>query len=68
MFSFQLITSLFQCMSTDFPWGSADLNLFLNVINGAILLHCEDAAVLRLCLAAFVNIAVHFSTIFASNG
>ena len=55
-------------MSADFPWGSADLNLFLNVINGAILLHCEDAAVLRLCLAAFVNIAVHFSNIFASNG
>ncbi|CAH3019143.1 unnamed protein product [Porites evermanni] len=64
----KLITSLFQCMSTDFPWGSADLNLFLNVINGAILLHCEDAAVLRLCLGAFVNIAVHFSNIFASNG
>ena len=55
-------------MYTDFSWSSADLNLFLNVINGAILLHCEDGAMLRLCLASLINIAVHFSHIFASDG
>lgn len=55
-------------MSPDFPWGCADLNLFLNVINGAILLHCEDSVMLRLCLASLINIAVHFSNIFAIDG
>ncbi|PFX29002.1 protein unc-80 homolog isoform X2 [Stylophora pistillata] len=64
----ELITSLFQSMYTDFPWSSTDLNLFMNVINGAILLHCEDGAMLRLCLSSLINIAVHFSHIFASDG
>lgn len=65
---FQLVAILFEHMSSTFQWGSADLQLFLNVINGATLLHCEDSAILRLCLVSFLNIAVHFNQIFATDG
>lgn len=65
---FQLIVSLLQYMPRDFPWSFADLTLFLNVINGAILLHCEDTAMIRLCMASLVNICIHFDHIFISDG
>ncbi|XP_048588212.1 protein unc-80 homolog isoform X2 [Nematostella vectensis] len=64
----KLVAALFQYTPSDFPWGPADLNLFINVINGAILLHCEDAAMIRLGIASLINIAIHFSHIFAGDG
>jgi hypothetical protein len=45
-----------------------DITLFLNVINGAFILHCEDFAMLRFCLAIYISIAKHFRHIFATNG
>ncbi len=45
-----------------------DITLFLNVINGAFILHCEDFAMLRFCLATYISTAKHFRHIFATNG
>ncbi|XP_071950483.1 protein unc-80 homolog isoform X2 [Antedon mediterranea] len=63
----KLISTMFSNMSPDFAWG-ADMQLFLNVINGALLLHCEDMSLLRVCLATYINIAKHFKQIFATKG
>lgn len=45
-----------------------DLHLFINVINGVMIIHCEDSVVLRRCMATYLNIAVHFSPLFTTNG
>jgi hypothetical protein len=47
---------------------SADVHLFLNVVNGAMMLHCEDASIMRFCLATYINAANQFRNIFSSNG
>ncbi|XP_071797964.1 protein unc-80 homolog isoform X4 [Asterias amurensis] len=57
----------FLNMSSDFSW-SGDIQLFLNVLNGCLLLHCEDISILRLCLASFINISRHFKQMFATKG
>lgn len=48
--------------------ADGDLPLFLNVINGTLLLHCEDTAMLRCCLATYLNASRHFKQVFAING
>ncbi|XP_071508730.1 protein unc-80 homolog, partial [Diadema antillarum] len=63
----KMTQTVFSHMSNDFPW-SGDIQLFLNVINGALLLHCEDISVLRLCLSTYINISRHFKHIFATKG
>ncbi len=50
------------------PYMFADLHLFINVINGVMILHCEDAIVLRHCMAAYIDLVVHFNNLFATNG
>ncbi|CAF3964235.1 unnamed protein product, partial [Rotaria sp. Silwood2] len=47
---------------------TSDIILFLSVINGSFILHCEDLAMLRFCLATYINIVKHFRHIFATNG
>ena len=47
---------------------SSDIHLFINVVNGALILHCEDASMLRLCMATFLNAAIQFRNIFSTNG
>lgn len=54
-------------MTSSFGWNN-DLQLFLNVINGCIILHCEDTALLRFCLASLINTSRHFKHIFSMNG
>ncbi|CAF0992403.1 unnamed protein product [Rotaria sordida] len=63
----KLIASLFFNMDgkTTTTW---DITLFLNVINGGFILHCEDFAMLRFCLAIYISTAKHFRHIFATNG
>lgn len=63
----QLIWSLFSSMErkTASTW---DITLFLNVINGAFILHCEDLNMIRTCLAVYINTTRHFQHIFATNG
>lgn len=63
----KLISCLFYNMDgkTTTTW---DITLFINVINGAFILHCEDFAMLRFCLATYISTAKHFRHIFATNG
>lgn len=50
------------------PYLFGDLHLFVNVINGVLILHCEDSAVLRHCMATFIEMTYHFKTVFSTNG
>ncbi|CAF3405487.1 unnamed protein product [Rotaria sp. Silwood1] len=47
---------------------TSDITLFLSVINGSFILHCEDLVMLRFCLATYINIVKHFRNVFATNG
>lgn len=51
----QLINSMFQKMASTFPWSN-DLQLFLNVYNGTLVLHAEDATLLRQCMAFYLQV------------
>uniref|UniRef100_A0A0K0E172 UNC80_C domain-containing protein n=3 Tax=Strongyloides stercoralis TaxID=6248 RepID=A0A0K0E172_STRER len=61
-----LITSIFEKMENAFMFG--DLHLFINVINGVMIVHCEDILILRRCLATYLSVAIHFNQHFASQG
>ena len=63
----QLMTTMFNNMTSTFAWSS-DLALFLNVINGTMILLLEDTAILRYCLASLINTCRHFKHVFATNG
>ncbi|KAG8197196.1 hypothetical protein JTE90_011351 [Oedothorax gibbosus] len=63
----KLVSRMFEAMAGLFV-HSSDIHLFLNVVNGALVLHPEDAMILRLCMATFLNAALQFKNIFASNG
>uniref|UniRef100_T1K5F1 Uncharacterized protein n=2 Tax=Tetranychus urticae TaxID=32264 RepID=T1K5F1_TETUR len=45
----KLVSRMLEVTSGFFA-QSADIHLFLNVVNGTLVLHCEDAAVLRLSM------------------
>ncbi len=45
-----------------------ELALFVSVLSGTLILHADDMAILRLCLAAFINFARHFRSHPALNG
>ncbi|KAF2352742.1 hypothetical protein FHG87_016501 [Trinorchestia longiramus] len=63
----QLVYCMCEGMAGNLTY-TTDLHLFINVINGAVLLHCEDSSMLRLCLATYINIAHTFNNLFATNG
>uniref|UniRef100_A0A5K3ET37 Ras-GAP domain-containing protein n=1 Tax=Mesocestoides corti TaxID=53468 RepID=A0A5K3ET37_MESCO len=63
----QLINSMFQKMTSTFPW-SIDFQLFLNVYNGTLVLHAEDATILRQCMAFYLQCCYQFKMIFSVNG
>ena len=67
MFLLQLVSELFRGLSSTVT-SEGDLLLFLNVINGVLLLHAGDTAILRQCAATVVNAARHFKQVFATNG
>lgn len=54
-------------MPSEFPWGD-EIMLFLNVFNGALILHPEDSALLRQYAATVINSAVHFNHLFSLSG
>ena len=58
---------MFQGMSST-TTSEGDLLLFLNVVNGVIILHAEDTSVLRMCIACFINAAKHFVQVFSTSG
>ncbi|XP_074657337.1 protein unc-80 homolog [Tubulanus polymorphus] len=63
----KLVSTLFHCMTSTFTWVT-DIPLFLNVINGTMLLHCDDSAMLRYSLATYISTARHFKHVFSTNG
>ncbi|XP_017782231.1 PREDICTED: LOW QUALITY PROTEIN: protein unc-80 homolog, partial [Nicrophorus vespilloides] len=63
----RLIARMFEAMAGNFAF-SGDIHLFLNVLNGAVILHSEDACILRYVMATFINAAFHFKNIFSTNG
>lgn len=63
----KLVARMFEATSGFFA-QSQDVHLFLNVVNGALVLHCENASMLRLCMATYINAAHQFRNIFAANG
>uniref|UniRef100_A0A0N4UG78 DUF3453 domain-containing protein n=1 Tax=Dracunculus medinensis TaxID=318479 RepID=A0A0N4UG78_DRAME len=62
----QLVSDMFERMENAFIFG--DLHLFINVINGIMLMHCEEVTILRRCMATYLSMAIHFNTLFANQG
>lgn len=56
---------MFEKMEDAFMFG--DLHLFINVINGIMIIHCEDVLILRRCMATYITMAIHFNTLFQYN-
>ncbi|KAL5280592.1 unc-80 family protein [Megaselia abdita] len=63
----RLIARMFEAMAGNFAY-SADIQLFLNVLSGAALLHAEDSCIMRYVMATFINAAFNFKNIFSTNG
>ncbi|XP_050101355.1 protein unc-80 homolog isoform X2 [Anopheles aquasalis] len=63
----RLIARMFEAMAGNFAY-SADIQLFLNVLSGAALLHSEDSCIMRYVTATFINAASNFKNIFSTNG
>ncbi len=63
----RLIARMFEAMAGNYV-HSSDIQLFINVINGSLALHAEDACILRYCMATIVNAAHQFKNIFSHNG
>ncbi|XP_018896454.1 protein unc-80 homolog isoform X1 [Bemisia tabaci] len=63
----RLIARMFEAMAGNFAY-SGDIHLFLNVLNGALALHSEDAIILRYVCATYINAAHNFKNIFSTNG
>ncbi|XP_038644467.1 protein unc-80 homolog isoform X4 [Scyliorhinus canicula] len=63
----KLLEEMFLGMPSEFPWGD-EIMLFLNVFNGALILHPEDGALLRQYAATAINTAVHFNHLFSLSG
>ena len=63
----RLIARMFEAMAGNFAYAS-DIQLFINVINGSLALHAEDACILRYCMATIINASHQFKNIFSHNG
>ncbi|KAJ8003918.1 hypothetical protein DPEC_G00153380 [Dallia pectoralis] len=63
----KLLEEMFLGMPSEYPWGD-EIMLFLNVFNGALLLHPEDSSLLRQYTATAINTAVHFNHLFSLSG
>ncbi|XP_053975913.1 protein unc-80 homolog [Hylaeus volcanicus] len=63
----KLIARMFEAMAGNFAY-SGDIHLFLNVLNGAIIIHSEDSCILRYVVATYINAAHNFKNIFSTNG
>ncbi|KAK6755856.1 hypothetical protein RB195_014320 [Necator americanus] len=62
----KLMSDMFEKMENAFMF--ADLHLFINVINGIMIMHCEDLLILRRCAATYIAMCIHFNSLFASQG
>ena len=62
----RLIARMFEAMAGNFAYAS-DIQLFINVINGSLALHAEDACILRYCMATGKKHALKNRTISCRN-
>ena len=63
----KFILDFFIRVKTDYDWANS-MALFLNVVNGALLLYSEDSAILRQGVASLVIAASKFVHVFRKNG
>ncbi|XP_066269985.1 protein unc-80 homolog isoform X2 [Branchiostoma lanceolatum] len=63
----KLLSGMFLNMPSEFPWDE-DISLFLRTITGIFLLHCDDINISRHCLAALMNTAQRFKSVFTTHG
>ena len=49
-------------------YGEEMINIFIDPINGALLLYCEDVLILRHALAALINIVICYEKMFSLHG
>lgn len=63
----RFILELFRSVKPDYDWSNTMI-LFLNVINGSLLLHSEDHTILKFCLASLITAASKFKSIFKRDG
>jgi len=61
------VLELFKSTEPDFNWSNS-MVLFLNVINGALLLHGANYGILRLCLVSLLTAAAKFNPVFKRDG
>ncbi|KFD56195.1 hypothetical protein M513_02973 [Trichuris suis] len=59
---------LMHLMLRSMEYTFGDLHLFINVVNGIMILHCEDASILRHCMASYIEMAYQFKAYFSSSG
>ena len=63
----KFVLDLFIRTEKDYDWGNS-MALFLNVVNGALLLYSEDLSILRQGLAALIVVASKFVHVFRKHG
>ncbi len=63
----RFVLELFKVAKPDFNWSNS-IVLFMNVINGSLLLHGEDHSILRLCLVTLLTAAAKFNNMFKRDG
>ncbi|KAK2084094.1 Protein unc-80 [Saguinus oedipus] len=63
----QLLEEIFLGMPSKFQWGDK-IMLFLNVFNGALILHPEDSTLLTQYAATIINTVVHYNHLFSLSG
>ena len=63
----KFVLGLFVQAKPGYDWENS-LGLFLNVVNGALLLYSEDLSILRQTLAALIVVASKFVNVFRKHG
>ena len=63
----KFVLGLFVQAKPDYDWENS-LGLFLNVVNGALLLYSEDLSILRQALAALIVVVSKFVNVFQRRG
>lgn len=63
----QFVLELVKSVRADYDWSNT-LILFMNVVNGALLLHGEDQTILYYSLVTMLTTVTKFNPIFVKDG
>ena len=63
----QFVLELIASVSEDYDWSNTFL-LFINVVNGALLLHSEDQTILYYSLVTILTAVTKFNSLFKKDG